>query len=341
MASSKIRIRGIDIRSDVESVIACSAIAVLLMLSGVCMAADVWDFNPGQTAVKYQYEQQESVEGIGYVRHYQNVETNNLSMLEYMHGSGSFKEADLISAAQKTVGTKEVDEYYIIDSKTGLWKTKSRGKNSYISFTKQNDVTQAPFRFAFGSGWYSANPVGYDSLFKDRTEAKSYQEASSMVHQVEYARGYVGDITVDLNCTGPTFFNNGVGLTSMKIKDQVIDGTVHVGVLQTYTLYKAQDDMKIQGMKKPLVFIDNDYVGTFNIEKSMKLNIVKSKSKSAADWLPCCSGGFFDIPDYEWNRGGQIGIFDCTCRNTSISTFKPKWDGASAQFPEEVYKLVP
>ena len=83
------------------------------------------------------------------------------------------------------------------------------------------------------------------------TEAKSYQEASSMLHQIEYARGFVGDITVDLNCTGPTFLNNGVGLTSMKIKDQVIDGTVHVGVLQTYTLDKSKDNMKIQGIHKP------------------------------------------------------------------------------------------
>jgi len=51
------------------------------------------------------------------------------------------------------------------------------------------------------------------------------------------------------------------------------------------------------------------------------------------DWLPCCMGGFFDVPDYSKANKGQIGIFDCTCRNTSISTFKPTWDGTIAQFP--------
>ena len=56
---------------------------------------------------------------------------------------------------------------------------------------------------------------------------------------------------------------------------------------------------------------------------------------------PACSGGFFDILDYEWNRGGEKGIFDCTCRNTSISTFKPKWDGTAAQLPLEKYQNVP
>jgi hypothetical protein len=120
---------------------AISVVTASMILTGSCLA-DQWDFNPGQTAVKYQYEQQEGVEGVGYVRQYQDVVTNSLPVNEYMHGS--------------------------------------------------------------------------------------FKEASSMVHQIEYARGYAGDITVDLNCTGSTFLNKGVGLTRMKIKGQVIDGTVHI-----------------------------------------------------------------------------------------------------------------
>ncbi len=75
----------------------------------------------------------------------------------------------------------------------------------------------------------------------------------------------------------------------------------------------------------------------------MKLEISKSAPIWMEDWLPCCSGGFFDIPSYNFDkeRGSQKGIFDCTCRNTSISTMKPAWNTTMAQFPTETYQYKP
>ena len=75
----------------------------------------------------------------------------------------------------------------------------------------------------------------------------------------------------------------------------------------------------------------------------MKLEISKSPPTWMEDWLPCCSGGFFDIPSYNFDKehGLQKGVFDCTCRNTSISTMQPKWNTTMAQFPTEQYQYKP
>jgi hypothetical protein len=310
---------------------------LLLIIAGTSLAG-TWDFNPGMYALKHTHEFQDSVEGQGYMMEYQKINTNNLSLLEYTHGSGSFKQAEILNSSQKT--THDSDNYYVYSAKNG-WVEKPGYANSEICFTKQSESTQSPTSFAYGTGWYASHPVEYNSLLKDKTEAKSYQEASSMNHQLEYARGYIGDISVVLNCTGPTEDKNGVGLTSMKILDDVTQGTVHVGELQTDTLYSMKDAFQNQGWKDPLIEIDTNYIGNFHIEKVMELNIEKEHPSSSSDWLPCCSGGYFDIQDYKYLLGGAKGVFDCTCRNTSISTYIPAWNGTAAQFPTEQYKSKP
>jgi len=93
---------------------------------------------------------------------------------------------------------------------------------------------------------------------------------------------------------------------------------------------KNKNDYK-QGIKDPIIMIDTDYIGDFSVQKTMKIDIVKYGPSWMEDWLPCCSGGFFDIPSYNFDkeRGSQKGIFDCTCRNESIKTSSqrgtPQW----------------
>jgi hypothetical protein len=55
---------------------------------------------------------------------------------------------------------------------------------------------------------------------------------------------------------------------------------------------------KGHGVKKPLVEIDESYVGSFNIKKNMKVTAGKeSKSSDTKDWLSCCFGGYGAIDD--------------------------------------------
>jgi len=324
-------------------IIFLASIAALVSLLGVSYAGP-WDLNPGKEALKHTHHSEGDVTGEGFVMVYQNINTNNLSALEYMHGSGSFDVADIIDSQQKTA---HGGYYYYQTLSTGKivpdWKQQWTGANSVIKLTRQSDMTQSPVTFAYGTGWYASHPVTYNSLLKDRTVAKSYQEGSMMLHQLEYARGFVGDMAVELNCTGPTETKDGYGLASMKLEDKVIQGTVHIAELLTNPQelkydsktkqYVPKKSSKVLGIKGAIIEIDENYIGNFDIQRSMKLEVTKSREVTMEDWLPCCMGGFFDVPDYSKANKGQIGIFDCTCRNTSISTFKPTWDGTIAQFP--------
>lgn len=311
---------------------------VLFFVLGISSAGP-WDLNPGKEALKHTHHSEGDVTGEGFVMVYQNINTNNLSTLEYMHGSGFFDMADIIDSAQKTT---HGSYYYYQSLSTGKivpeWKQQWTGANSEIKLTRQSDMTQSPMTFAYGTGWYASHPITYNSLLKDRTVAKSYQEGSMMLHQLEYARGFVGDVAVELNCTGPTETKNGYGLASMNLEDKVIQGTVHVAELltnpQTYKSdgKKLSKSSKVLGVKGALIEIDENYIGNFDIQRNMKLEVTKSKAVTMDDWLPCCMGGFFDVPDYSKANKGQIGIFDCTCRETSLSTFKPAWNGTTAQF---------
>lgn len=315
-----------------------------MMFIGIAWAG-TFDFNPGQVGTRYKSEIQGDVTGNGYVVDYQKVNTNNLSIMEYSHGSGALDFADLLSSEQKTTTDQTSYSYWILDN-NGLWQKKATGGNSVISYTKQYDNVQAPTTFAYGTGWYAAHPIQYNSLLKDKNDAKSYQEGISLQRQVEYARGLKGDIAVDLNCTGATYTADGKGIASMKINDKIIQGTMHIGTLLTNTLKTSKGlniPMSIQGVKEPIVWTDSDYIGDFEVQKTIKFEITKSKSTDGIDWLPCCMGGFLDVPSYDIKRerAGQAGIFDCTCRNTSISTMLPKWNTSLAQFPESVYKKKP
>ena len=298
-------------------------------------------------SVKYKHEMTDDVTGEGYVKEYKRINTNNLSLFQYSHGSGTIDQADILNSEQKTT---HGNSYWIYNwEKSGGYnfREKPSGANSVISYTRQYDNIQSPMRFAWGTGYYAANPIGINSLLKDKTVAKSYQEAASMHRQIEYAQAVNGDIAVDINCTGATVNVDGKGTLSMRIDDDVTQGTLHIGEHCYPSIQPRLTATPIWPFswdeRNPIIEVDNDYIGNFQVQKNMKLEITKSKSSWADDWLPCCHGGFFDMLSYKFDKqyAGQKGIFDCTCRNTSISTMKPKWNTSLAQFPTEEYRYVP
>ena len=319
---------------------------LFLIFTGLSWAGQ-YDYNPDQEAVKYKNDVTSDVTGEGYFKEYKKVNTNNLSMLEYAHGSGTLDFADILYNEQKNT---HINMYIYYINNTGQWTRKYPGSSSAITYTRQYDNIQSPARFAYGTGWYAANPIGYNSLLKDKNGAKSYQEGASMHRQVEYAHALKGDIAVDINCSAPTATAKGIGSLSMKIDDDVTQGAMHIGELlnnpKAFSV-KQNERQTIFGhkaaLKDPLIEIDNDYTGNFQVQQTMKLDISKTAPIWMEDWLPCCSGGFFDIPSHNFDkeRGSQKGIFDCTCRNTSISTMKPSWNASLAQFPTEEYRYVP
>jgi hypothetical protein len=334
-----------------------SGVILFLIFSGLSWAGQ-FDYNPDQIPIQYKNDVTGDVTGEGYFVEYKKVNTNNLSMLEYAHGSGNLDFADILTNEQKSSSASTI--YYFGDRKEkdasgreftieGDWTSGKYGPNSRITYTRQYDNIQSPTSFGYGTGWYAAHPIGYNSLLKDKNMAKSYQEGASMHRQIEYAHAIKGDISVDINCTAPTATADGKGTLSMNIDDDITQGSLHIGELLNdpkvfnYNIDTSKAYGHKAALKDPIILVDNDYIGNFQVQQTMKLEMTKYKPTWREDWLPCCHGGFFDMPSYNFDKQytGQKGIFDCTCRNTSISTMKPAWNASQAQFPTDKYVNVP
>ncbi len=273
-----------------------AVLLILLFMSAPCWAAD----NPDGYYKKHEHQFSQDVSGDGFAMVHQVVNTETLQLQNYMHGSGSMDMATLINSSQKS-------ESYKWFNVTG-WETESF-KSGNITFLEQNEMSYAPRSFAYGTGYYERNPVVYNSKLKEKTCGKNYQPevGTSMHHQIEYAQGFIKDIAVNLDCKAATRDAKGIGLVEMRIDEEVTEGVVHVGELMTNEEY---------GWKKPLIEIDENYVGSFKIKKNMKVIAEKSKKSDKKDWLSCCFGGYGGIDD-ENKKWGEEEIFDCTCRQVA------------------------
>ena len=118
-----------------------------------------------------------------------------------------------------------------------------------------------------------------------------------------------------------------VGYTQMKIVEDVTDGKAHIGVLQANENFlggwaetnpNGYIDLvaKKSAWKNPSIEIDEDYWGTYHIEKNMTLEVPYHLTMKGEDWLPCCFGGYLTIPTTYMGDSklkGAKGVFDCTC----------------------------
>ncbi|MDD1740215.1 MAG: hypothetical protein LUQ30_05235, partial [Methanothrix sp.] len=66
--------------------------------------------------------------------------------------------------------------------------------------------------------------------------------------------------------------------------------------------------------KDPAIEIDEDYWGTYHIEKNMTLEVPYHIVCKKDDWLPCCFSGFDDMNPLDKKVfKSATGVFDCTC----------------------------
>jgi hypothetical protein len=142
-----------------------------------------------------------------------------------------------------------------------------------------------------------------------------------MLHEVEYAHA----LDKDLNVLAKEVFNFtydpetiGFSTTKMNVNEDMTDGKAHIGVLQasdnSASIGGANVLNQKSALQNPAIEIDEDYWGTYHIEKNMTLEVPYHLIQKGDDWLPCCTGGFADM-NYEDKKPfkSATGIFDCTC----------------------------
>ena len=327
---NRITLFALDGGIDLKKIIL--AALVLVALIGVSAG-----LNPTWIERNVSFSFEQSVQGNGYFMNYMYVKADNLAMKNYAHGSGSINNEVILNSFDFNKTDHPVAEDYI-DRDLAC-----------IQFKEDNAMVYAPMRMAIGNGFYAANPVDYSSLLKEKTWVKNYLAGSSMHHEVEYAHALDKELELvakenETNIYDPTYTR--VAYTQMKINEDVTDGKAHIGVLQqgndrgfsTSDIGKDLADPRFgaagfkgpYAWKNPAIEIDEDYWGTYHIEKNMTLEVPYKEISKSDDWLPCCSGGYLTMPTYYQAGSKGFGsnlknVFDCTCAYVKPPT--------AAQFP--------
>ncbi len=261
---------------------------------------------------------------------YAYAKVGNLAFKNYAHGSGSIDNSAILTTQKLNRTSHPYDaEWNDFDQ-------------SCIQFKEDNNMVYAPMRIAVGNGFYAANPIDYSSLLKEKTWVKNFRADTSIHHEIEYAHAIDKQLEViakeKINNTYDPVFE-GVGVTQMKINEDVTDGKIHIGVLQGDETFVSQTGMpNIMNLatksawKKPAIEIDEDYWGTYHVEKNITLEVPYKKTITSEDWLPCCFGGWNDMQynDQKYFGKSTKGVFDCTCYKVPTQAQFPRVYAATA-----------
>jgi len=251
----------------------------------------------GTTSRNVTFDFDQSVQGSGYFMTYRYIQLDSPGTdwgpndgqkgpmyKDYAHGSGTI-DNEITICAEEIEYTRPVGCYR-------EWEA-----YSCISAREDNSMVYSPMTMSYGNGYYAKNPIRYDSLLKEKTVIKNYRPATMMHHQVEYAKAIDKEIDIIVKDKQYVYEDpvyQGVGYTTMRINEDVTDGMVDIGVLQGEPasmehpgyLYPATSKWV-----KPMIEIDEHYVGTFHIEKNMSIDVPYKHERTPKDWLSCCIGG--------------------------------------------------
>lgn len=173
--------------------------------------------------------------------------------------------------------------------------------NSSIHFNSQNNVVGAPVSLSVGSGYYSSHPIEHSSGAGSRTQMVNKDAATTMNHDVDYAQAIDGETdfaasSANAKSYGPGYTEyEGSATTHMMVNEEVTNGKVSIGVLQG----SGKNGAGSSAWKDPDIEIEEEYIGTYHIQKNMTITTPYHVVQWSDGWLNCCSGGYFDMARYD------------------------------------------
>jgi len=228
------------------------------------------------------------------------------------HGSGKIDTDSIMSAESSYTNKTWINGAYDED---GEEIEDEEEATSVIQMKEDSKMTYSPLLMGIGSRYYDLHPIAFNSLLKEEDWIKNRDGLNSLHHMVDQAHGLNKVLDAQSDATNNT----------MNIEEDLVDGRAHFGVLQLQGIpvdeepEEDSEETQVLGLamkawKKPLLELDEDYVGNFHIMKNMNLYTYSEEEVKEDSWLPCCSGGFSDLnyADAKAFKSAR-GVFDCTC----------------------------
>ena len=162
-----------------------------------------------------------------------------------------------------------------------------------IAFASRDELIRSPQNLSLGGGYYSTNPMLMGSGSGSRTEIFNADSATSMSHEIASAKEASREAEYLVQSSGVRgpMGKSGFTTTQMRIDETVTDGKVNLGVLVgggEKGGAGSSSDPRLSAWRDPVIEIDEDYIGTFNISKNLTYNSSYSVRLGRDSWLNCC-----------------------------------------------------
>ena len=183
--------------------------------------------------------------------------------------------------------------------------------SSSLQAQDHSAISQAPKIIGIGKGYYADHPINYNSSFGKQTWLKNRANGASMIHEVDSAHNLSQTLEMsarDIQQRDEWGISGYSGI-QMKVSEDVQEGRVSIGVLQGGTSGAGMPP-SATALRNPTLEIEEDYIGTFHIEKNISIQEPIRQVWQNYSWLPCCTGGYFDIPESERKHLSAERIFN-------------------------------
>lgn len=273
-------------RIRVSKVIGFYLMATLLLMSfGFCEDMDR----------EYNFDMEQFVQGTGFTSTYYHIcaksptekITNNtgfaLLVKGASYGSGAYSMEGNVKSHQQV---KCTDCQYVDPND---WKNLSNYKSD-IEYVDDVSAAYAPRELRLGSfnGSQSAK-WNKGMLFRS-----DYQGLN-----MSYLFSSVDAMSVGTN--GAMSWKTTKRSSELDV-DASVKGSGHFDIRKIETYYSSNEFM-----------LDEDYHGSFSIERRAEVKTKKQLDTAYADWLPCCSGGWEGMTQAELTAVGSSGVIGCGC----------------------------
>jgi len=257
---------------------------------------------------------------------------NGAELMKKGHGSGTINTGSLFSGETTYANTShffdtgEGEEIEILRGRDEIEVVDEYEEEatSVVSLKEDSKMTHNPTVMAIGARYYAVHPITFKSLLNDETSIKNRDGFNSLNHRIEGAHGLDMALNAQSDATN----------TTINVDENLMDGKAYFGALQLAGIPRdeeaeegteedAEGDAPILGLAmkawhEPLVEVDADYVGTYHIKNNMTLTTSSDEKEFEDSWLPCCFGGYLDMPtNYQKGAmgfGSNVkAIFDCGC----------------------------
>jgi hypothetical protein len=314
---------GIDLREGIF------ALLVLFVLISIAAAEHEDDGLIYREENNLTFEISQTVQGMGFFATYkyahmidalgtEGSQFNGAEGKNKAHGSGSIDTESLLSASSSYTNESDLNKEY--DEGTVPEEYEENSASS-VELKEDNKLTYSPTAMAVGTRYYTLHPIAFNSLIDVETWIKNRNGFNSIRNRIEKAHGL--DEAIDALSSSDS---TPTTLTTMKVEDSLVEGEAHFGALQLAGIPKGEESeeetidggLAIKAWQNPLVNIDQDYVGTYQIKNNITLASSSIDTDYDDYWMPCCFGGYLTMPTYyrEGPKGfgsNVKGIFDCTC----------------------------